>query len=467
MRYLPIHFDTQQAKIAIFGSGPAAEAKLRTLIKTEADLTVYSDARVQPDILRWAEQGRISFVSEGFDVAQMIGARLIYAATEDDALNAEIAELARKAGVPVNAADQKNACDFITPALVDRSPVTISIGTEGTSPSLARALKKDLEDRLPSTLGKLAGKLKTLRAKVAQSLPSLADRQRFWADIFGGADLTHQLHQSAQDIEANVEAKLNAPDTDMVLRGHVSLVGAGPGNPDLMTQQAKQKLHAADVIIYDRLVSDAVLECARREAEYIYVGKTPGGTSTPQTEINRLIVEHAERGLHVVRLKGGDPLVFGRAEEEIDALETANIPYDIAPGITSAAAAAASMGRSLTKRGENTSVTLMTGHDSKGYAEQDWQRLAQPGTRAAFYMGIGAARFIQGRLLMSGASPQTPISIVENASRSNEIIAQATLATLPQTLEAYAIKGPAVIMLGYVANPAAVTLPKLAEEDAS
>lgn len=450
MRYLPIHVDTKDTQILIIGGEDAAEAKLRTLIKTEAKLVVIAP-NISPEISRWAEAGLLSWVERTFETADLIGVRLVYVATEDDAFNAEIAELARSKGLLVNAADQKDACDFITPALVDRSPVIVSVGTEGTSPSLARAVKTDLEARLPSGLGTLANIINSLRAKVKAIIPSLSERQLFWAEIFDGKDLVSQLRVSGDELTTRVEDKLAGATKDKI--GHVSLVGSGPGNPDLLTLAARQKLHSADVIVYDRLVSKGVLDFGRREAEYIYVGKEPGGKSTAQSEINAIIVEKALQGLTVVRLKSGDPLIFGRADEEIDALENASIRYDIVPGITSAAAAAAEIGASLTTRGHNKAVSFLTGHDAKGFAEHDWKGLAAGGARAAIYMGVGASGFIQGRLLMHGAAKDLPVTVVENASRESQIIVATTLERLANDIKAHGIKGPAILLLGYSPNP--------------
>jgi len=231
--------------------------------------------------------------------------------------------------------------------------------------------------------------------------------------------------------------------------GSVALVGAGPGSSDLLTLGARRALHTADVIVYDRLVSQAVLEYGRKEAEYIYVGKNPHGRSTPQDEINDIIVKKAQHGAFVVRLKGGDPLIFGRADEELDAIVGAGLRYDIIPGITSAAAAAATVGASLTARGQNKSVSFLTGHDAKGFAEQDWKGLSQPGKRAAVYMGVGAARFIQGRMILHDADPGLDITIVENASRDTELVVHTTLAELADSIEANGIIGPAILLIGY------------------
>ncbi len=454
MQYLPIHINTREAKILVVGAGEAAEAKLRTLIKTEAHILILA-VDVNPEVQRWIDaahvnDAKITHEARGFTPADLNGAALIYAATEDDALNAQIAALASAQNIPVNAADQKAACSFITPALVDRAPVVISIGSEGTSPGLSRALKSDLETRLPITLGRLALKTQDLRAKVKTLMPALSDRQRFWARIFDNKNLDSHLRLNDAELSARVERALNMPEKDM--GGKVILVGAGPGNPDLLTIAARQALHAADVIVYDRLVSDKVMELSRREAEYIYVGKEPGGVSTPQSDINAILIEKANQGHMVVRLKSGDPLIFGRADEELDALEAAKIETSIIPGITSAASAAAEIGASLTTRGKNKAIALMTGHDAKGFAEQDWKNLSAKGARAAVYMGVGASRFIQGRLLLHGAERGRPVCVIENASRPNQIILSTTLENLPDALIAKGIKGPAILLIGYNAR---------------
>ena len=257
MRYLPIHVDIKDAKILIVGGGPAAEAKLRTLIKTEADLTVVAP-QISNEIARWGSEGKLVCDKRDFASSDLDDMRLVYAATEDDELNAEIAELARNQGILVNAADQKDACNFITPALVDRSPVIVSIGTEGTSPSLARAIKTDLEARLPASLGELSNVINNLRSKVKSKIPSLSERQLFWAEIFDGKDLLNQIRVSADELTSRVSRKLKGHKDNKI--GSVSLVGAGPGNADLLTLAARQKLHSADVIVCLLYTSDAADE---------------------------------------------------------------------------------------------------------------------------------------------------------------------------------------------------------------
>ena len=452
MRYLPIHFDLHGKTVLVFGGGGTAEAKLRTLLKTEANLVVVSKMPGE-EIGRWAEQGRLSVVTE----ADLSLATLVYAATEDPDENYRIAEDTRALGIPVNAADQPAGCDFITPAIVDRSPVAVSIGTEGTNPGLARALKSDLESRLPSNLGETSKVIKQLRDQLKNDEPDIAKRQALWASVLGSgiSDYT-ALDSGAVTARYNTARRASIPRDTLI--GHVHIVGAGPGDPDLLTVGALRVMHSADVVIYDRLVSDAVLSLCRREAEFIYVGKIPGGVSTRQNEINRIIVEKAQAGETVVRLKSGDPLVFGRAEEEFAALDGTGIGFTIHPGITAATAAAASLRHSLTVRGENTAATLATGHDKQGFAELNWTALAKPNARAIIYMGLRAARFIQGRLLLYGASPDIPVAVVENASRANEIIVGTTLGKLPDDLAAHNIKGPAVVMIGYDRRDSAIAL---------
>ena len=459
MRYLPIHVDTAHQRILIVGGEAAAEAKLRTLIKTDAELFLVAP-EVGPEVARWVKAGKIVWAPREFNESDLNGVRLVYAATEDDHENARIAELSGARGLLVNAADQKDACAFITPALVDRSPVIVSIGTEGTSPSLARALKSEFEQLLPSTIGSLSNKINTLRAKVKLSLPDLSIRQTFWADIFDGRDLRSQLRITERELEARVDEKIAAGKSGEKM-GQVVLVGAGPGAPELLTLGARQALHAADVIVYDRLVSQDVLDFGRREAEYIYVGKDPHGHSTRQDAINEILIEKAREGHHVVRLKSGDPLIFGRADEELDALQKEGVMSRIVPGITSAAAAAAEIGASLTTRGRNKSVSFITGHDAEGFADHDWKALAGEEARAAIYMGVGASRFIQGRLLLHGAKRSTAVTVVENASRPNQLIVATTLGQLADDIKARGIKGPAILLLGYAPREALAQAAKI------
>lgn len=433
MKHFPIFLNVENARIVVSGGGEAAVSKLRLLLKTEARITVAADD-IHPDIEAWAAAGRLALLRRPIEEADMNGALLVYAANEDDAEDARVAAIAHARGILVNIVDNLEASAFITPAMVDRDPVTVAIGTEGSAPVLARQIKADLEARLPTDLGARARAAAAFRPK-AERLPRGRARRAFWSDFFA---------RPTADPDALLAEHLGAPAD----AGRISFVGAGPGDPDHLTLRARKMLDAADVVIHDRLVPQPILELARREAIVIEAGKTGFGAAMSQEDINRLIVAHAATGAHVVRLKSGDPTVFGRLDEEVDACDAAGIPWDIVPGVTAASAAVATAGQSLTKRGRNSAVRLMTGHDASGFAEHDWTALARPGEVAAIYMGKRTARFVQGRLLMHGADPATPVTVVESAGRPGERILATTLSRLEPDLGAADLAGPALILFG-------------------
>lgn len=449
MRHFPIFLDTRGRGVVVSGAGACAAAKLRLLLKTEARLHVYG-AQADAQVQTWAQQGRLTLHNRPVTARDLTGAALLYAANDDPALDDAVARLGRAAGVKTLVVDNLEASDFITPALVDRAPVTVAIGTEGTAPVLARQIKARVEAMLPANLGLLARVAEGLRPMVGRLTPGRARRDlwaRFYADagpkaLSGGA-------AAVRDALHDLLVQADSPDPQ---KGHVHFVGAGPGDPDLLTLKARKLLHQADVVIYDRLVSGPIVELARREAVLMKVGKTPFGPSWKQGDINALLVKHGV-GAQVVRLKSGDGGIFGRMDEETAALDQAGIDYSVTPGITAAAAAAAELKVSLTQRGRNTGVRIITGHDADGFAEQDWRALAQPGAVAAIYMGKAAAGVMRGRLLMQGAAGDTPVTIVEHASRPEQRIIPATLLSLQDRLTD--VTGPAVLMLGLAPRAAA------------
>ncbi|MFZ3581980.1 siroheme synthase CysG [Loktanella sp. DJP18] len=446
MDHFPVFMAVAGRRIVLSGGGEAALAKLRLILKTTAHVTVVA-ADPAAEICRWAAERRLRLISRAMEPGDAMCAVLFYAANEDAREDARVAALAHRDGARVNIVDNLADSQFITPAIVDRDPVVVAIGTEGAAPVLARRIKRDLEERLPASLGLLARIGKTFRA-AADVLPMGVKRRDFWGAFYDkiGPQSVEYGGESAvlPALEALLDDTLHAADK----KGHVDLVGAGPGDPDLLTLKARKALDVADVVIHDRLVSREILDLARREAVMIDAGKEGFGTSMAQDDIDDLIVAHARRGAHVVRLKAGDPTVFGRLDEEIDALDAAGISWRIVPGITAASAAVASIGQSLTKSGRNSSVRFMTGHDTKGFADHDWKMLARPGEVAAIYMGKRAARFIQGRLLMHGADPATPVTVIENASRPDQRVLATTLAQLEPTLTEAGLTGPALTFLG-------------------
>ena len=455
MQHFPVFVAVAGRRIVLSGGGAAAVAKLRLLLKTEAHLTVHAPAP-DPWIAAQAEAGRLRLVRRPLAPGDCLCARLFYAADEDAAEDARTAALARADGTMVNVVDDLGHSDFITPAIVDRDPVTVAIGTEGAAPVLARRIKADLEAALPPQLGMLARVGKAFR-RAAEALPHGAARRAFWADWYErvGPNLPEPTEIAA---EIALDDLLGTHLRGAPPAGRVSFVGAGPGDPELLTLKARRLLHEADVVLHDRLVTQPILELARREAEIVETGKTGFGPAMSQAEITALIVRHAERGLHVVRLKSGDPGIFGRLDEEAAACAALDIPFEVVPGITAAAAAGAALGRSLTQRGRNGELRLLTGHDVDGFAERDWRALSAPGTVAAIYMGKKAARFLQGRLMMHGADPATPVTAVENASRPDQRIVESRLSSLSADLQAAGLGGATVLLYGLSPRAAAAAI---------
>ncbi|GFE64038.1 siroheme synthase CysG [Litoreibacter roseus] len=462
MKHFPIFMAVEGRRIVLSGGGDAALAKLRLLLKTEARLTVVAQ-NAAPEIHAWAAEGVLTLIPRAMEPGDAMCARLFYAANEDEAEDARVASLAHADGALVNIVDNLGDSQFITPAIVDRDPVTVAIGTEGAAPVLARAIKKDLEEKLPPTLGLLARVGKAFRTRV-EALPFGVKRRDFWSDYYFKAGPAVTGEAEAQTaLEDLLGQHLAAPEKE----GRVDLVGAGPGDPELLTLKARKALDTADVIIYDRLVAPEILELARREATLLSAGKEGFGPSVTQDAINEMIVSHARGGAYVVRLKSGDPTVFGRLDEEIEACEASGVAWRIIPGITSASAAVAILGQSLTKRGRNSGVRFITGHDTKGFADHDWRALAQPGEVAAIYMGKKSARFLQGRLLMHGADPATPVTVIENASRPTQQILSTTLAELEPALQNAGFDGPALTFLGLAPRAALAAAEDFEQKEAA
>lgn len=463
MKHFPVFMAVEGRRIVVSGGGDAAIAKLRLLLKTEAHITVFAPAPLAL-IEHWAAEGKLTLRARATEPGDAMCAVLFYAANEDEIEDARVAALAHRDGARVNIVDNLADSQFITPAIVDRDPVTVAIGTEGAAPVLARAIKRDLEERLPATLGPLARVGKAFRA-VAEALPMGRARRDFWAEYYFRFGPQEVDKNGIEELPAALDELLNKHLAAPEREGSVDLVGAGPGDPDLLTLKARKALDAADVVIHDRLVTPEILELARREAVVIDAGKEGFGAAMAQEDICALIVEHARAGAHVVRLKAGDPTVFGRLDEEIEACEDAQINWRIIPGITAASAAVAGIGQSLTKRARNASVRLLTGHDMKGFADHDWRTLAREGEVAAIYMGKRSARFIQGRLMMHGASPDTPVTFVENASRPDQRIVATTLTEMADALSDAVLTGPALTLYGLAPRAAMATLQDIQQKE--
>jgi uroporphyrin-III C-methyltransferase/precorrin-2 dehydrogenase/sirohydrochlorin ferrochelatase len=445
MKYFPVFADLDGADVLVAGAGSAAAAKVRLLGKTGARITVVAEA-VGSEVAALAEHGTIRLARRAFRDRDTDGRRLVYAATGDRALDARVAQAATGRGIPVNVVDDLQLSTFITPAIVDRAPVTVAIGTEGAAPVLARELRARIEAMLPANIGTLAARAQALRRRIAAAVADPGARRRLWERLlqgpFRGAVLSGADAEAERILAAELEGQVKPA------AGRVALIGCGPGDPDLLTLKALQRLQEADVLVIDRLVDPRVLDYARRDAERIFVGKAPRGPSTTQAEINRILVREALAGKVVARLKGGDPFIFGRAAEEMAALQGAGIPVEVVPGVTAAHACAARVALPVTLRERVRQFTIVTGATAEGVPALDWASLAAPGAAFAVYMGVGNAPVIRANLLAAGARPDTPVVVVENATRADERAVATTLADLTDCVDQLALRGPAVIFVG-------------------
>lgn len=430
--------------VLIVGSGAAAAAKARLLGETDAKLRIVAEAP-ERELLDDAARIGADVLRARFDPEHLDGVALAFAATEDEAEDRRVAAAARAVRVPVNVVDRPELCDFTTPAIVNRAPLAVAIGTDGAAPVLARHVRARIEAMLAPELGRLTALAESLRAVVADVLPIGEARRRFWAKLFDGPVAARAL--SGDEAGARVEAiRMMSAEPD--LSGYVWLVGAGPGAVDLLTLRAQRILQEADVIVHDALVPDEVIAMGRRDARRVSVGKRKGVHEATQAEIGQILVREAKAGRRVVRLKGGDPLVFGRAGEEMAALAAAGVPHEIVPGVTAAFAAAAAARAPLTLRGLSSSLVFATGHDLDGRTLPDWAGLALGGATVAVYMGRSVAGAVADRLAEAGLASDTPVAAVENASRADETIFTGTLRDLPALAERGDVTGPVLILIG-------------------
>jgi uroporphyrin-III C-methyltransferase/precorrin-2 dehydrogenase/sirohydrochlorin ferrochelatase len=447
----PVSLRLSGERVLVVGGGEAAVAKIRLLLACGAEIDVVAGAPCD-DLDAMAGDDAIRLHRRAFEAADLTGARLCLVALDDPAEAAEMIHAARAAGVLVNAVDRPALSDFIVPAMVDRAPITVAIGTGGAAPALARDLRSRVEAAIPPGFSGVAALCRDWRDPVAKALPKRDARRRFWDAALDGPEVTAALDGDHAEAERLIGARLDAARRGGSIppTGRASLVGAGPGDPELLTLRALRVLKRADVVLYDALVEPSVLDLARRDARRIDVGKRCGRHAMSQAAINRLILEHTRRGAHVVRLKGGDPFIFGRGGEELECLRAAGVPVEVVPGVTAACAAAARLGIPLTHRDIARELHLVTGHGSDGAVPgHDWRTLAAGGTIAA-YMASRTLPIVAARLIDAGLSGATPAVAVENASRSNERHLFGTLADLPAALAARSFDGPTLVLIGQV-----------------
>ncbi|EOU9539820.1 siroheme synthase CysG [Cronobacter dublinensis] len=444
MDHLPIFCQLRNRACLLVGGGDVAERKARLLLEAGATLTVNALAFV-PQFEAWAEQGMLTLAPGAFDARLLDECWLVIAATDDDEVNNAVSDAAEARRIFCNVVDAPKQASFIMPSIIDRSPLMVAVSSGGTSPVLARLLREKLEALLPQHLGKVAGYAGQLRRRVKQTFSSMSERRRFWEKFFVNDRLAQSLaNDDEQAVTRITDTLLNEPLDD---RGEVVLVGAGPGDPGLLTIKGLQQIQQADIVVYDRLVSDDIMNLVRRDADRVFVGKRAGFHCVPQEEINQILLREAQRGKRVVRLKGGDPFIFGRGGEELETLCEAGIPFSVVPGITAASGCSAYAGLPLTHRDYAQSVRLITGHLKNG-GEFDWHNLAAEKQTLVFYMGLNQAAAIQEKLIEHGMDPAMPVALVENGTSVKQRVVTGELTGLGAL--AQLVESPSLIIVGRV-----------------
>ncbi|HSC81362.1 MAG TPA: siroheme synthase CysG [Chitinolyticbacter sp.] len=449
MDYFPIFLDLNAQPCLVVGGGEVALRKVTLLLQAGARVTVVAPTLCAA-LAERAGRGEIAHLARDWRDGDLAGQRLAIAATDNSEVNAAVHAAGEAAGVLVNAVDSPAHCRFIVPAIVDRSPLVLAISSGGNAPVLARQLRARIEAWLPHGYGVLARLAGALRERVKARFADERARRRFWEIALDGPAAEKALAGDEAGATAALETALAASDDSALARGAVYLVGAGPGNPDLLTFRALRLMQKADVVLYDNLVSPAIMELVRRDAERVYVGKKASNHALPQEEINQLLVRLAREGKSVLRLKGGDPFIFGRGGEEIEELAAHGVDFEVVPGITSAAGASCYAGIPLTHRDYAQSVTFVTGHRRGDAIELDWPRLTGDGETVVVYMGVAQAPRLCAELIAHGRAADTPAAVIEKATLPEQRTVIGTLATLPGLIEEASIKPPALIIIGGV-----------------
>ncbi|GLQ89257.1 uroporphyrinogen-III C-methyltransferase [Dyella flagellata] len=449
MRLYPLFADLTGLPVLVVGGGHVAERKIDMLLASGASVLVGAPS-LTPALAQLAEQGKVEHYAGTFQPTWLDHVWLVIAATDDRALNAQVAASASERRIFANVVDDPALSRFQVPAVVDRAPLTVAVSTGGAAPVIARRVREALETQLEHALGPLTALAQKHRARIMQRWPDLAERRAFYDWLHDGPVMALLRNARPDDAERELLEALNAT-ASAAPKGSVQLVGAGPGDPGLLTLRALRALNQADVILHDSLVSVDVLALARRDAERIDVGKRCGGRHTQQEQIHQLLLDQTQLGRRVVRLKGGDPFVFGRGGEEMEFLRQHGIACEIVPGVTAAVACAAYAGIPLTHREHARSVHLLTGHGKESLEAMDWPALAQDHQTLAIYMGVARLEEFTQRLLEHGRRPDTPFVIVENGTLPQQRVLGGALHELPTLAKEHAIHPPALLIIGEVA----------------
>ena len=447
MDYLPLFFDLKTKPCLLVGGGTVALRKAELLCRAGARVRVVAP-KLRESLTEMVQVHQGEALQQAYSADFLEGMTLVVAATDDPALNQQVHRDAQERGIPVNVVDQPALCDFIFPAIVDRSPLMVAVSSGGNAPVLARLVRARLEALLPQSYAQLGRLMGAFRERVKQRFSRIESRRNYWERVLYGPVAEQLAAGNQAQAEQWMEALLDSSEEQA--RGEVYLVGAGPGDPDLLTFKALRLMQQADVVLYDRLVSPRVMELCRRDAERIYVGKERDNHAVPQEGINQLLVDLARQGKKVLRLKGGDPFIFGRGGEELEMLAEQQIPFQVVPGITAATACACYAGIPLTHRGYAQSVKFVTGQLKNRSSELNWPELVQDNQTIVFYMGLHRIGYLASQLIAHGKNPTTPIALVQAGSTPQQKVVTGTLETIEQLLKDNPVKPPSLIIVGEV-----------------
>ena len=455
MNHLPLFLEIKDRPVLVVGGGEAAARRVETALKAGGRVTAVA-IEAGPALKDIAKQDGVDLQEREFRPADLEGRVLVFVATEDEDLNGRVSALAQDAGIPVNVADRLSLCTFIMPAVIDRSPILVAVSSGGEAPILSRVLRARLETFVPAGLGRLARFAGAIRDRVQDAVPAGTGRRRFWEDFIDGPIAEYILagqEDAARNLldetlnEAVEDRKSGQPSNP---EGEVYLVGSGPGDPDLLTFRALRLMQRADVVLPDRLVPAGILDLVRRDAERVFVGKKPGAQALRQEQISRLMIDLARQGKRVLRLKSGDPFVFGRGGEEIEALASEGIPFQVVPGITAANGCASYAGIPLTHRDHAQSCMFLTGHMKDERLDLNWQAMVQPRQTLVVYMGLRSLPEFTEKLIAHGADPTTPAAIIDKGTRDQQQVITGTLDGLAALVAEAELGGPATIIIGTV-----------------
>lgn len=451
MNYFPLFFDLKGKPCLIIGGGEIATRKARLISRAGAKVDVCS-LEIDDELRKIVEQSRGQYLTQSYDEAVLNHKRyvLVFSATDDEVVNERVSKDCTERNIPVNVVDSPKLCSVITPAIVDRSPVIMAISSGGEAPVLARKIKTILEYTFPSRYGQLGQLASRFRDAVKSRFADIEFRRRFWESVFDGAIAEKVLAGNTAEAESLLQQQLD--DAKIDESGEVYLVGAGPGDPDLLTFKALRLMQKAEVVLYDRLVSKPILDLVRKDADMVYVGKRRDDHAVPQTKINQLLLKYALEGKRVLRLKGGDPFIFGRGAEEIELLAEHNVRFQVVPGITAASACASYAGIPLTHRDFSQSVRFITGHVKNGVLDFQWQEFVEDSQTLVFYMGLTGLESICKQLIAHGKSADTPAALVERGTLPDQRVHTGTLENLPSIVKKQEVHAPTLIIIGNVVS---------------